>query len=450
MSLNQTSLWHQTHQLHILSANPSSLELLSEPATNLELGIAEQLRHTEAELQRYRMLYENIPYVYLSLDITGLILSINQFGASCLGYTPEQLMQKPILKLFAESERQRLADQLRFLLTDTSKCVLNCGNFRLESPLSPIKWVKVTLRFIPDYEVDQPVIIMVCEDITAAHGEKVTNTPYPIDNRVRQLSLSTQTASDEQHNQVLISNKKQERESLTRLQEEFISTISHELRTPLTNMKMAIQMLGIVLAQQQQVLGQAENSKAACYFKILNNECDREINLINNFLDLKRLESHSQPWVLETIQIEQWLYQVVEKFQQRHRQLCQQNLSIKIPDSLPPLVCNSLNLERIVIELLNNACKFSPPDAAVIISAKLKANNILLQVINYGVDIPKTELTRIFEKFYRIPTNDPAKQGGTGLGLALVQQLIKQLGGTITVDSGSNRTCFTIQLALKR
>ncbi|MBD2360721.1 PAS domain-containing sensor histidine kinase [Anabaena minutissima FACHB-250] len=437
----QTSLWTQTHQLNILSANPTCLELVPEPVSNLDMGLAEQLRHTQAELQRYRMLYDNIPSVYLSLDVTGVILSVNQFGANCLGYTREQLIQQPILKLFGESEKQRLADEFKALLTDAAESAVNCGDFRLDCPLSQIKWVKVTLRFIPDYEVHKPVIIMLCEDITAHKQAEDTW-------RVSESSPHT-LVHNEQHNQVLIPDKLEELESLTRLKEEFISTVSHELRTPLTNMKMAIQMLGIALRKEQKFEGNAESSKAACYFEILNNECDREINLINNFLDLKRLERDSQPLVLETIQIQQWLWQVVEKFKQLNFHLCQQNFSIKIPHSLPPLACDSSNLERIFIELLSNACKFSPPDTAIIISAEKKANSILLQVINSGVEIPSTELPRIFDKFYRIPTNDPAKQGGTGLGLALVQKLTQQLGGTITVESRSNRTCFTIQLSLK-
>jgi signal transduction histidine kinase len=102
-----------------------------------------------------------------------------------------------------------------------------------------------------------------------------------------------------------------------------------------------------------------------------------------------------------------------------------------------------------LIELLTNACKFSPPNAEITVSAQLKSQNIQFQVINSGVEIPAVELARIFDKFYRIPSNDPWKQGGTGLGLALVEKLTKQMGGTIEVESGSNRTCFIIQLATK-
>ncbi|MBW4608104.1 MAG: PAS domain-containing sensor histidine kinase [Hassallia sp. WJT32-NPBG1] len=242
-----------------------------------------------------------------------------------------------------------------------------------------------------------------------------------------------------------------EMESLNRLKDEFISTVSDELRTPLTNMKMAIQMLGISLNKEQNFLSemnkpQTERSKAARYFQILDNECDREINLINNFLDLQKLDSNAKPLVLETIQLQQWLWRVFQVFQARNRNSSQQELQLNIPANLPPLVCDPFSLERILLELLTNACKFSPPAAKITLTAQLKSKEIQLQVINTGVEIPTTEIPLIFNKFYRIPSNDPCKQGGTGLGLALVQKLILSLGGTIEVESESKHTCFTILL----
>ena len=247
----------------------------------------------------------------------------------------------------------------------------------------------------------------------------------------------------------------EEMESLNRLKDEFLSTVSHELRTPLTNMKMAIQMLGIGLEQQQQAHKTSEsvnssknNSKISRYFQILNNECEREISLINNFLDLQRLDTNTKPLVLEKIELPQWLERIVELYNARNRNCCKQKLKLAIEPSLPAIVCDPFSLERILVELLTNACKFSPIDEEIIVKARVKSNHIQFQVINTGVEIPPTELPRIFDKFYRIPSNDPWKQGGTGLGLALVQKLTKHLGGTIEVESGCNRTCFAITLPL--
>ncbi|MEL6163443.1 MAG: PAS domain-containing sensor histidine kinase [Cyanobacteria bacterium J06628_3] len=254
----------------------------------------------------------------------------------------------------------------------------------------------------------------------------------------------------------------EEMESLNRLKDEFLSTVSHELRTPLTNMKMAIQMLDIGLKKQQQSFTQTSDSvscfqetsqrisKVSRYFEILNNECDREISLINNFLDLQRLDTSSKSLILEKIEVNSWLERIVELFNARNRNCCKQKLNLAIESDLPAMVCDPFSLERILVELLTNACKFSPVDEEIVVSAKLKSGNIQFQVINTGVEIDKAELPRIFDKFYRIPSNDPWKQGGTGLGLALVQKLTKYLGGVIEVRSGSDSTCFSIELPLER
>jgi signal transduction histidine kinase len=216
-------------------------------------------------------------------------------------------------------------------------------------------------------------------------------------------------------------------------------------------MKMAIQMLGIALNKEQNFFGemakpQTERSKASRYFQILANECDREINLINNFLDLQRLDTSNKPVVLETINLQQWLSQVIELFNVRNRDDCQHQVKLSVAPNLPFLVCDPFGLERVLRELLTNACKFSPVGEIILISAELKSKHFQLTVTNFGVEIPADELPRIFEKFYRIPSNDPRKQGGTGLGLALVQKLIKQMGGTIQVGSRDNCTYFTIEL----
>ncbi|MBH8556277.1 PAS domain S-box protein [Nostocaceae cyanobacterium CENA357] len=439
MSLNQRSLWHRTHQQEeILSATPTRLELVTEQTCDLELCTAETLRRTQQELQWYRQLYENTPVVYFSLDAMGIISSVNQFGANCLGYTPEKLINQPVFHLFDQSDQQRLSDAFIDILRAAPQSTVNYGEFRLNCPSSRIAWIKITLRILfgVNDTYKNSVILMVCEDITA---HKQTEC------KLAEIALKqSQEAALAQFEEI---------EGLSRLKEEFLSTVSHELRTPLTNMKMAIQMLGIALHQEQNFLWEmakplTERSKAARYFEILDNECDREINLINNFLDLQRLDTSAKPWVLETIQVQQWLWRVVELFKARNPNFCKQNLHLSIAVNLPTIACDPFSLERILIELLTNACKFSPADAEITISAQLKGHNIQFQVINSGVEIPSSELPYIFNKFYRIPSNDPWKQGGTGLGLALVEKLTKHLGGTIEVASESNCTCFSLQLAL--
>ncbi len=241
-----------------------------------------------------------------------------------------------------------------------------------------------------------------------------------------------------------------ELEQLNRLKDEFLSTISHELRTPVANMKMAIQMLGINLNRElpffdELAKPQAQQSKLARYFQILQNECDREINLINDVLDLQRLEGGKQPVALAAVQLSDWLPQLVAPFQERAEKR-QQNLQLNISPTIPPFLCDQASLERIITELLNNACKYTPPNEEITVNASAKPGLIQLSFNNSGVEIPPSQLSRIFDKFYRIPSTDPWKQGGTGLGLALVKKLVAHLGGIIEVKSQDNQTCFTVTL----
>ncbi|GET37100.1 sensor histidine kinase [Microseira wollei] len=241
-----------------------------------------------------------------------------------------------------------------------------------------------------------------------------------------------------------------ELERLNRLKDEFLSTISHELRTPVANMKMAIQMLGINLNRElpffdELAKPQAQQSKLARYFQILQNECDREINLINDVLDLQRLEGGKQPLKPAAIQLSDWLPQLVAPFLES-TQKRQQTLQVNISPTIPPFLCDQGSLERIITELLNNACKYTPSNEQITVTASAKPGLIQLSVSNSGVEIPDSELSRIFDKFYRIPSTDPWKQGGTGLGLALVKKLVAHLGGIMEVKSQDNQTCFTVTL----
>lgn len=239
---------------------------------------------------------------------------------------------------------------------------------------------------------------------------------------------------------------------LNRLKDEFLSTVSHELRTPLSNMKVAVQMLAIALNQQMPLFSDmakpiAERSRIARYFQILQDECEREISLIDDLLDLQRLDAGVQPLVLETIDLESWLSQVVEPFQVQTRDR-QQTLELDLAPSLPPLVSDLYSLERLLKELLNNASKYTPSGENITLRAFVQSQIIQLQVINSGVEIPAAELPRIFDKFYRVLSVDPWKQDGIGLGLALVRKLAEHLGGRISVESASGQTCFTVELPI--
>ncbi|MEM6715766.1 MAG: GAF domain-containing protein [Cyanobacteria bacterium P01_D01_bin.6] len=244
-----------------------------------------------------------------------------------------------------------------------------------------------------------------------------------------------------------------ELERLNQLKDDFLSTVSHELRTPVTSMRVALQLLGVTLNQElnlNEELQKPKNSqhRVARYYTVLKEECEREISLINDLLDLQRLDGGNHPITPQQINLSSWLAGITNSFYER-AQSRQQAIHINLPDSLPPLVSDQASLERVFAELLNNACKYTPPSETISVSAIANMDDqVLVTVANTGVEIPATELPRIFDKFYRVPSADPWKQGGTGLGLALVQKLLVHIGGDIQVTSDRVGTTFQITLPL--
>lgn len=228
-----------------------------------------------------------------------------------------------------------------------------------------------------------------------------------------------------------------ELQRLAQLKDDFLSTVSHELRSPMANIKMAIELLKVTRSE----------ASSAHYLKILQYECARETDLINDLLDLQRLEAGAQTYAPESINLNDWLPPIIQAFSER-AETQHQSLSIDLPQQLPVLVSDQPSLERIVVELVNNACKYTPPEGSINVAVHWAPPHVELVVKNFGAEIPAADLPRIFEKFYRVPQADPWKRGGTGLGLALVHKLVECLGGKILVDSGSGHTTFTVQLPL--
>lgn len=260
----------------------------------------------------------------------------------------------------------------------------------------------------------------------------------------------------------------QELQRLNQLKNEFLNTISHELRSPIASMKMIIQLLASLLSQEDnktEINWQlvTENCQILRYLKVLQEECDRELLLVEDLLNLQHLEAGTYPQQLSEINLKDWILHIIEPFEIR-TQNHQQYLKINLAANLPTVNCDPFSLSRVVTELLNNACKYTPAGGTIAIELSIlqeettqqeasislinQSSWLQLIVTNTGVEIPEAELTRIFDKFYRIPQNDPWKHGGTGLGLALVKKLVEQMGGNIIAKSANNATKFIVQSPL--
>lgn len=240
-------------------------------------------------------------------------------------------------------------------------------------------------------------------------------------------------------------NQVEKLEQLNELKDNFLSSVSHELRTPMANVKMSSQMLEVSLRQ----LGLFDNPDLHHihrYFQILKDECQRELKLINDLLDLSRLDAGMEPLLLTSIHLCDWVAHIAEPFLERTRNQNQQ-LSLNISTDLPPIRTDASYLGRVLGELLNNACKYTPAHGTIqIMVSEYTAEYLRIIVTNTGVQIPFSEQERVFERFYRVPSSDPWKHEGTGLGLALVKKLIERLGGAIALESHDNFVRFTLTL----
>ncbi|MGG6296486.1 CHASE2 domain-containing protein [Leptolyngbya sp. AN02str] len=225
----------------------------------------------------------------------------------------------------------------------------------------------------------------------------------------------------------------QELNQLNRMKDDFLSTVSHELRSPLANINVVIQLLEY-----------ADPTEQPKYLQILKDECDRETELVNDLLDLQRLEAGKREFDMQIMLLQDWLPSMIEPFEHRVK-VRDQQLQTHIAPDLPPILSDYHSLQRLVTELLTNACKYTPPHHEIAVRVQFVAPHVHITVQNSGTEIEEAELPKIFEKFYRIPHNDRWHQGGTGLGLALVKNLVEHLNGHIDVHSANNVTAFTIQ-----
>lgn len=209
---------------------------------------------------------------------------------------------------------------------------------------------------------------------------------------------------------------------MERIKDEMISAVSHEMRTPLTAMLGFTEFL---------LENEIEQDKLRGILQTIHKETERLNDLIGNFLDMQRLKGQGASYT-EMVSVPQLLQQGVKLFtinKGMHR------VTVDCPPELPPVKGDGEKLHQVMINLLSNACKYSPPGSAVVVGASLSEDRIIITVKDEGIGIPFEMRDKVFEKFYRIDNSDRRMVGGTGLGLALVKDIVDAHGGKIWIES---------------
>jgi len=238
-------------------------------------------------------------------------------------------------------------------------------------------------------------------------------------------------------------NQVTELANLNQLKDDFLKTISHELKAPMSSIQLGAQTLETLLSNKKNL------GKSKLFERVLNifrNSCQRQQELVDDLLTICYVDAQNKVLQPEWINLNFWLPDLTQLYLERANNQ-QQKLILDLAGSELNVFVDPAILERIVRELLNNACKYTPNEGIIKIQTQVSQSSISLCITNTGSEISVKEQELIFDQFYRSPNNDNWQYGGTGLGLTLVKKLANMLDIDVEVNSNSQETSFCLKLA---
>lgn len=230
---------------------------------------------------------------------------------------------------------------------------------------------------------------------------------------------------------------------LDQVKSNFISLVSHELRTPLTAIKGFI----VTLYHYDKEIPE---EKRRVYLSVLNEETDRLTRLINELLDISRIESGRMEIQWRRIAVPQIVQRVYDTLSVKATNI---RLIHNFPENFPHLVADPDKLEQVLVNLVGNALRYAPPQSTIAVTGRRANEGVILEVKDEGPGIAFAEQERVFDKFYRLDNEINRKNPGTGLGLPICRALVNLHGGKIWVESeatGGCRFLFTLPLNLDK
>ncbi|MGG5253477.1 ATP-binding protein [Neobacillus sp. SM06] len=277
---------------------------------------------------------------------------------------------------------------------------------------------------------------MVMEDGFIDHLNRITELKphlpseektflYTMENPYRVIKLASEELyhGNEKFGTILIHRDITKEYEVDQMKSEFVSTVSHELRTPLSS------ILGFTELLLNRELKPERQKK---YLSTIFNETNRLTALINDFLDVQRMEAGKQTYEKKYIHLLPILTKIIE-VQQAGTKIHQIVLESEAVN--PIILGDKAKIEQVFTNLIHNAIKYSPNGGDISVRVTEQEREIRVAVSDQGLGIPKDAIAKLFTKFYRVDNSDRRSIGGTGLGLAIVQEILKAHEGNITVQS---------------
>jgi len=278
---------------------------------------------------------------------------------------------------------------------------------------------------VRDYECDDLVKRCINTGDIQAASIKIRGKKQYLDIKV--------SPDRESRNYIVIVKDLTEKRHLEEIRRDFISNVSHEFRTPISSIKLIAETL---------IDGALEDAGVnKDLLHRINIEADKLAHMTNDLTELAMMENKETTLDKISLKIDEMVRQVVQrlKAQSDKKGL---TISLDIEPKLPDLVIDQYRIEQVLLNIIQNAIKFTDSGGSVKIFVKKHDNNILFAVSDTGIGIPVNEISRIFERFYKV--NKARDDEGTGLGLAISRHIVSAHGGKIWVESveGEGSTFF--------
>ncbi len=331
----------------------------------------------------FKLAVEACPSGMMMIDRSGLIVMVNSEIERLFGYRREDLISRPIEMLVPPRMRAGHA-KLRAAYTLEAK-IRNLGKGR---------------------------------ELVGLHRDR---SEFPIEIELNPINIRDGLLI------LAVVVDISERKSNERLKDEFVSTVSHELRTPLTSITASLALLSAGG-------GGCLPDSAARLVSIAHNNGQRLVRLVNEILDIEKIESGKLSFHLEKVNARAVVEQTIETSRAYAEDL---GVSMRLdPNSVASDVrADPDRLAQVVGNLLSNAVKFSPRGAEVIVGVDERHDSIRITIRDHGPGIPEDFRRRVFEKFAQADSTDTRQRGGTGLGLSIVHEIVRQLGGEVGFET---------------
>ena len=381
----------------------------------------EELKSSE---ERLKILFEFAPdAVYLS-DLKGTFIDGNKAAEELIGYTKEKLIGKSFLKLAL------------LPLSQIPKAATLLARNALGKPTGPDqlilnrkdgKQVAVEINTYPLKMEGRSLVLAIARDITQRKKaeDKLKEYQEHLEELVKERTTELEKEILERKKAEGLIKKQNERlKELDRMKSEFLSTAAHELRTPLTS------ILGFSEILLQKEMDEERKNR---FLKIINEESMSLSALINDLLDLSRIESGRGFKITKApINIGSIILENIDIFK---HQTDKHTLKVNLPDDLVKIEADRDKINQVIENLISNALKFSPQGGEITISIEKTKDEVKINVSDNGMGIPEKDLPHVFEKFYRAENASSEAIGGTGLGLAIVKYIVESHKGRISVES---------------